>query len=53
MYGFDDFCDFGHFSFFSCIFSKMDLKIKKIDFLHMVYFGNLEIKRNQPLSNNV
>ena len=45
--------DVGHFSYFSRVFSKMDLKIKKNDFLHMVYFQNPEIEHNQPLSKKI
>ena len=39
-----------HFSYFSRVFSKMDLKIEKFDFLHGVYFRNPEIERFRPLS---
>ena len=44
--------DLGHFAYFSLVFSNMDLKIKKIDFLHMVYFQNPEIERFRPLPTN-
>ena len=36
--------DLGHFAYFSLVFSKMDLKIEKFDFLHRVYFPNPEIE---------
>ena len=50
MYVLDDFTGFGSFLILLRIFSKMDLKIKKIDFLHMVYFQNPEIESKWPVS---
>ena len=48
-YVFDDFAGFGSFCVpFARIF-KMDLKIKKFDFLHRIYFRNPEIERYRPL----
>jgi hypothetical protein len=39
-----------YFSYFSLVFSKMDLKIDIFDFLQMIYFWNPEIKSKRPLS---
>ena len=41
--------DLGHFSYFSRVFSKMDLKIENFDFLHRVYFRNPEIESKRPV----
>jgi hypothetical protein len=41
--------DLGHFSYFSLVFSKMNLKIKKID-PHQIFFWNPEIESKQSLS---
>ena len=49
MYVLDDFAGFGSFSYISRVFSKMDLKIKFFDFLHIIYFRNPEIERFRPL----
>ena len=42
--------DLGNFSYFSPVFSKMDMKNNFFDFLHMVYYRNPEIQCKQPIS---